>query len=83
MHLFNSLATWDCSHHKVPKAKSAADVNRLAIGVEGGFDPENAYDIVKSHSLVVFPDKSIVPLSCAELPAQSYHFVILVAPGLF
>jgi len=55
-------------HRKVPKEKNPADITKLGIGVEGGFDPENAFDTVKIHTLVVFPDKATVSLPCTELP---------------
>eukprot|EP00668_Euglena_longa_P000714 GGOE01000863.1.p1 GENE.GGOE01000863.1~~GGOE01000863.1.p1 ORF type:complete len:816 (+),score=202.42 GGOE01000863.1:65-2449(+) len=55
---------------KVRKEKKLdnSDVSKLAIGIEGGFDPDNNFDVVKSQSICVFPQRAKVDLPNNELP---------------
>eukprot|EP00667_Euglena_gracilis_P003368 EG_transcript_3375 len=50
------------------KKVESSDISKLAIGVEGGFDPDNNCDIVKSQSIYVFPQRVRVDLPNDELP---------------
>lgn len=53
-------------------------VTRLAIGLEGGFDPDNAknYEISETNSIVLLPDFSSIPWPCESLPqpVSSYKY---------
>lgn len=44
--------------HKVKKPKKdESDVSKMAIGVEGGFDPESTFDVIKEHSVFIMPER--------------------------
>jgi len=56
--------------NKKPKLEESAVVNKLAIGVEGGFEAASPGKIIKEYSVVVFPDlDEKIPYS-SQLPAQ-------------
>ena len=42
--------------------------DKLAIGVEGGFDAAVTHRVEKDYALVLMPARLRVPLPCAELP---------------
>jgi hypothetical protein len=48
-------------------------ITRLAIGVEGGFDPDASkkkYDIQEKYSIVVLPSHTIIPYPNEKLPSN-------------
>ena len=52
-------------------AKLETKPEKLAIGVDGGFQTEaKKYDIKKEHELVVLPERLRFPLPCIELPQR-------------
>jgi ubiquitin carboxyl-terminal hydrolase 5/13 len=55
--------------HKVPKEQEeSATPNKLAIGLEGGFD-STKHDIIKEHALIVYgPEVHRIALPSSEIP---------------
>lgn len=45
-------------------------ITRLAIGTEGGFDPNGGkeYDITHEYSIVILPEFTVIPYPCDKLP---------------
>ena len=46
-----------------------AKPEKMAIGVEGGFQVDKAkFKTEKSFQLVLFPERHVIPLPCTDLP---------------
>lgn len=69
LHVYLQIPAADQQVSDGPEKK----ITRLAIGVEGGFDPESKkrkFEYTDHYNVVVFPGNDIIPYPNNDLPLQ-------------
>lgn len=58
---------------QVGEAPTERKITRLAIGVDGGFDPDaenKKYKTIEKYSIVILPSFDSIPFETSELPQK-------------